>query len=105
MGAAQRLLPLLAFALNHGLQTVFGQTDVNTSLVESGKAFWLCRNGAAGVACGKRREPSLNDSGVLCSDGLCCSRETSRDPFTCGQSACADSSADEDKCSELALLD
>ncbi|CDJ53113.1 hypothetical protein, conserved [Eimeria brunetti] len=40
--------------------TLSVDTSDDVSLVHSGRAFWLCMMGIEGVACGPRREPSLN---------------------------------------------
>ncbi|XP_026189999.1 uncharacterized protein LOC34618435, partial [Cyclospora cayetanensis] len=72
-----------------------GDTSDDISLINRGEAYWLCHSGSAGVACGTRREPSLNSSGVYCRIGLCCSDLNDVEPFTCKEGSCSRPAADE----------
>ncbi|KAL8449550.1 hypothetical protein Emag_003561 [Eimeria magna] len=103
MGKTHRVvIPLLILALGRGAHasTPVTSTVDDASLIDRGEAFWLCRSGSAGVACDVRREPSINSSGVLCGEGLCCSSENDDEPFTCKQQACSEAEAiDGGKCS------
>ncbi|KAL8270306.1 hypothetical protein Esti_005741 [Eimeria stiedai] len=96
MGWTRRVfVPLLILALGRGAHASASDTSTveNASIVDRGEAFWLCRSGAAGVACDVRREPAFNASGVQCGEGLCCTSENDEEPFTCKQQPCADAEA------------
>ncbi|KAL8434911.1 hypothetical protein Efla_000722 [Eimeria flavescens] len=97
-GSLRPLLSLFALAVSSStlssssaaspLSSSSGAVVSDASLVNRGEAFWLCRSGAAGMACDGRREPRINSSGITCGPGLCCSGKEDAKPFTCKQQPC-----------------